>query len=201
MRPITPTTLKHAALCALVTLFLAGCEATTGPQRYSDITFKHLTPINLDVARIRYEPRYRPSVARPQVGHDFPTPPVIAMENWIRDRLRAVGKSGEARITIRDASATETKLKTQGGVKGALTTYQAWRYDVAVEMTVTAVDPNRRLKAEASARSTHKRTVPEDINLNDREAVWFEIMERTMKTFDRTLDAQIRKNLSAFVLP
>lgn len=201
MRRIVPTILKQAVSCAFIALLLTGCAATTDPQRYSDITFKHLTPINLDVARIRYEPRYQPSVTTPQVGHDFPAPPVRAMENWIRDRLRAVGKSGEARVTIRDASATETKLKTEGGVTGAFKTDQAWRYDVAVEMTIKTVDPNRRLKAEASARATHKRTVPEDINLNEREAVWFEIMERTMKTFDRTLDAQIRKNLSAFVLP
>lgn len=192
---------KHAASCTLIALLLAGCAATTEPGRFSDITFKHLTPINLDVAQIRYEPRYQPSIAPPHVGHDFPTPPVTAMENWIRDRLRAVGKSGEVRVTIREASATENKLKTEGGVKGAFKTDQAWRYDVAVEMTVKAVEPNRRLKADARARATHKRTVPEDINLNEREAVWFQIMEQTMKTFDRTLDAQIRKNLSAFVLP
>jgi hypothetical protein len=41
--------------------------------------------------------------------------------------------------------------------------------------------------------------VPKNINLNDREAVWFDIMEQTMKTFDRTMEAQIRKNLSAFI--
>jgi hypothetical protein len=43
--------------------------------------------------------------------------------------------------------------------------------------------------------------VPKDINLNDREAVWFDIMEQAMKTFDRTMEAQIRKNLSAFIRP
>jgi hypothetical protein len=192
--------IQNASL-TLIALFLVGCAATTEPRKYSDITFMHKAPIKLDVARIRYEPRYKPSLATPQVGHNFPTPPVTAMENWIRDRLRAVGRSGEARITIREASATEQKLKTEGGVKGVFKTDQAWRYDVSVEMIVSAVDPNRRLKGEASARATRKRTVPEDINLNDREAVWFDIMEQTMKTFDDTLEAQIRKNLSAFIRP
>lgn len=182
-----------------IALFFVGCAATTDQRKYSDITFMHKAPIKLDVARILYEPRYKASLAPPQVGHDFPTPPVTAMENWIRDRLRATGRSGEARVTLRDASATEHKLNTESGVKGAFKKDQAWRYDVSVEMTVGAVDPNRRLKGEANARASRKRTVPKDINLNDREAVWFDIMEQTMKTFDRTMEAQIRKNLSAFI--
>ena len=123
------------------------------------------------------------------------------MEAWIRDRLRAVGQSGEARITIKKASATETKLAVERGVKGVFQTDQAWRYDIEVSMAVAAADPNRGLKAEACARAAHKRTVPEDISLRDREEVWFTITEKTMKSFDRSMEAQIRKNLSRFITP
>ncbi|MFT6582803.1 MAG: hypothetical protein ACJAU6_003249 [Alphaproteobacteria bacterium] len=187
--------------CLLGAWLLAGCAAPVEPRRFPDITFMHLPAIKLDVARIRYEPRFQPSLAPPQVGHDFPTPPTKAMEAWIRDRLRAVGQSGEARITIKKASATETKLAVERGVKGVFQTDQAWRYDIEVSMAVAAADPNRGLKAEACARAAHKRTVPEDISLRDREEVWFTITEKTMKSFDRSMEAQIRKNLSRFITP
>ena len=68
-------------------------------------------------------------------------------------------------------------------------------------MAVTAADPNRGLTAEASARAAHKRTVPEDISLREREEVWFSITKKTMKSFNRSMEAQIRKNLSRFIKP
>ncbi|MBL4721570.1 MAG: hypothetical protein JKY20_10625 [Alphaproteobacteria bacterium] len=78
-------------------------------------------------------------------------------------------------------------------------TDQAWRYDIEVSMSITAADPNRGLKAEASAHASHNRTVPEDINLREREKVWFTITEQAMKDFDRAMETQIRKNLSRII--
>ena len=113
--------------CVVALFTLTAC-VTAGPQpSYPEITFSHLPHIELKVAEIVYEPRYQPPIAAPNIGHEFPTPPAKAVERWISDRLKAVGTVGQAKIVIRRATGTETKLKVTKGLTGAFTTDQAWR--------------------------------------------------------------------------
>jgi len=178
---------------------LAAC-VTTGPQpSYPEITFTHLPPIKLDVAEIIYARRYQPPIAAPNIGHEFPTPPAKAAERWIDDRLVAVGTAGQAVVVIRHAVATETKLKVKSGITGAFTTDQAWRYDVRIEIAINAVNPNRKVKADASTAAQQSRTMPEDASLSEREDVWFALTETAMRKFDTTFEAQIRKDLAKFI--
>ena len=186
------------ALCLFI-LAVAGCASDVQPPRYPDITFSHLPPIRLDVAEIVYSPRYQPPLDAPNVGQDFPVPPVKAAEQWIRDRLVAVGTQGQARVTIRRATATETKLKVTEGLKGAFTTDQAWRYDANLDVVIDAVNPNRGLKAQATTIAHQSETVPEDASLSEREDVWFAMTEKLMRSFNKTFEAEIRKNLAKFI--
>lgn len=185
--------------CFLSLLTLAAC-VTSGPQpSYPEITFAHLQPLKLDVAEIVYAPRYQPPIAAPNIGHEFPTPPVKAAERWIKDRLVAVGTAGQAKVIIRQATGTETKLQVKKGLTGAFTTDQAWRYDAHVEIVVEAVDPNRKITAQAGTVAQQSRTVPEDASLKEREDVWFALTENLMRTFDTAFEAQIRKDLGKFI--
>lgn len=185
--------------CFLSLFTLTAC-VTSGPQpSYPEITFAHLQPLKLDVAEIVYAPRYQPPIAAPNIGHEFPTPPVKAAERWIKDRLVAVGTAGQAKVIIRQATGTETKLQVKKGLTGAFTTDQAWRYDAYVEIVVEAVDPNRKITAQASTVAQQSRTVPEDASLKEREDVWFALTENLMRTFDTAFEAQIRKDLSKFI--
>jgi hypothetical protein len=191
--------LARGAVIALAFLVLAGCESTVAPQQFPEITFRHLPPIQLDVAKITYAPRYRAPVGTPNVGQDFPTPPAVAAERWIADRLVAAGSSGEATVIIRRAIATETRLKVNKGLTGAFTTDQAWRYDGIIEITIEAVDLNRQRSAIATAIAQQSQSVPEDASLDQREAVWFGLVEKLMRRFDRAFSAQIDKDLAGFI--
>lgn len=191
---------RGLSLVLFLPLFiLAACETPVASSRFPEITFNHLTPIRLDVAEIVYTPKYQPPVSPPNVGHDFPTPPAQAAERWIADRLVASGTRGRAVVTIRKATATETRLKVKKGVTGAFTTDQAWRYDVRVEIAIKVSDPNRQLTARASAAAQQSRTAPEDASLADREILWFSLTEELMRQFDRTFAAQIRQDLAKFI--
>ncbi len=191
--------------CGLFLLFLlpafilTACETPVGSSRFPEITFSHLPPIRLDVAEIVYTPKYSPPVGPPNVGHDFPTSPARAAERWIADRLVASGARGRAIVTIREATATESRLKVKEGISGAFTTDQAWRYDARVEIAIKASDPNRQLIARASAAARQSRTSPEDASLADREILWFALTENLMRQFDRAFAAQIRQDLAGFI--
>ena len=185
---------------SILALFALAACVTAGPQpSYPEITFSHLPPIKLNVAKIVYNPRYQPPIDSPNIGHEFPTPPVKAAERWIADRLVAVGTVGHAKIVIRQATGTETKLAVKKGLTGALTTDQAWRYDARIEMAIKAVDPNRKITAQASTTAQQSRTMPEDASLSDREDVWFALTETVMRKFDTAFEAQIRKDLTKFI--
>lgn len=191
--------MMYRTACILALLTLTAC-VTGGPQpSYPEITFTHLPPIKLNVAEIIYEPRYQAPVAAPNIGHEFPTPPAKAVERWIADRLTAVGTVGQAKVVIRRATGTETKLQVKKGLTGAFTTDQAWRYDAHVEVFIKAVDPNRKITAQASTAAQQSRTVPEDASLSEREDTWFALTETVMQKFNTAFEAQIRKDLAKLI--
>ena len=72
--------------------------------------------------------------------------------------------------------------------------------DAVLEMTVEASrrgDGGRR--AMVSSRAARSRTVPEDITLNDREKVWFELTEALMNDINASLERQIADNFGNFL--
>ena len=187
------------AALALALITLSGCSTPDAQKQFPELTFNHLPPIRLDVAEIEYAPRYLAPANKPNIGHEFPTPPVVAAERWIADRLVAVGTRGKAIVTIREATATEARLPLKKGVTGAFTTDQEWRYDAIVDIAVEVSDLDRQRSARANAGAKQTRTVGEDASLADREKVWFDLVEQLMKRFDATFEAQIRKDLAAFI--
>ena len=42
--------------------------------------------------------------------------------------------------------------------------------------------------------------MPEGITINDREKVWFELLEATMNELNAEMDRQIRANLAQFLV-
>ena len=50
-----------------------------------------------------------------------------------------------------------------------------------------------------TAQSARSQTVREDMTLNQREAVWFQMTESAMRELDEKLEAAIKDNLKPFV--
>jgi hypothetical protein len=122
-----------------------------------------------------------------------------AAETWAKDRLRAVGRTGSVRLTIEQASVTETKLKKTDGVKGVFTTDQAERYDGTLSMQLEAFGNINNGAATARATVRLSRTVPEDATLVEREGVWFKMTEAMMTEMNKALEARIRRHMGAYL--
>ena len=65
------------------------------------------------------------------------------------------------------------------------------RYDATAEMRVEIVTDAGVVEGRANAVATRSQTVPEDITLNQRDEIWFEMTEALM----RDLDDQLVKNI------
>ncbi len=191
--------LRQCAMLCLLALAVASCVGPPEPPEFPPIRFLDGGPIRLGVGRIEVIDEYRPPLTAPNVEHVFPAPPAAAIAQWARDRLRAVGAGGRAKVIIHDASVIEVALKKTTGVRGALTTDQSERYDASIAVEVRIVDGRNRRRGHATVRAKRSRSVPEDITLAGRERVWYAMTVKTMTTVDQALQRRIRETLAVFV--
>lgn len=183
----------RAAAPLLVAGSLLGACATPAPtERLPQMTFAHLPVFEVDVAKVEIENRFKAPLAPPHIEHKMPTAPARALEQWLTDRVKAVGRTGTLRMIIEDARSTETELAKETGLKGALTKQQGWRYDMAVKATLELKGVAGDLLAQTEANAERSITAREDISLNDREKLWFDTLGQLMASFDKAMDANVR---------
>ncbi len=183
----------------MVTAVLAACETPLPAQKIPGITFQHLAPIKLAVARVEVTSTYRQPLTPPNVEHLFPTPPGAALRIWAADRLRAQGGVDVAKLVISKASVTDTRLKTRKGFTAAFFIEQSERYDAAVEADLLIVGAAGNQKAFATARASRSTTVAEDVSISERQRIQFELVEAMMKDFDIEMEKNIRRYLANWV--
>jgi hypothetical protein len=178
---------------------LASCDTPPHREPFAQLTYQHLAPINLDVARIVIVDAYQSPMTDPHVDQDFPTPPATAARQWAQDRLKAVGTDGVAKFTITDGSAIDVPLPRSQGLDGMFTQDQSDRYDVTV--TVRLEVENRMGNHQGAITASAKRsdTAPEDMTLNEREKLWFDMTDKLMQQLNAELEKRIAANLKDFV--
>jgi len=136
----------------------------------------------------------------PNVEHLFPVRPATAAMAWGRDRLVATGTGRTLRYIVRDATATETALKTKKGITGVFTDDQSERYELRITVELQIVGDDGRTEATVNAQAERSITVPEDSKLSEREQVWFKLTEDTMKELDAQLEKTIKSVFFQYVL-
>lgn len=188
-----------AAVFSAAIVFLAGCATEVQKPGFPQISFAHLQPISLNVARVEVENRYVSPATRPNVEHEFPVSPAAAASNWGRDRLRAVGRTGTARVVVHRASVVEVPLKRSTGLKGAFTRDQSERYDAIIDMMVEVRDAQGNVRVTAESTAKRSRSVSENISLNEREKIWFEMTETMMADLNTSLENQIRIHMKEWL--
>ena len=188
-----------AVFASILVLTTTACETAAPPPRLPQMSFAHLPPIKLDVMRVETNSEFQPSFQAPNVEHLFPTSPEMAARRWVQDRVQPTGRGRLARFIIHEASAVETKLKTDKGFGGNFKNEQSERYDLSLSASLQVLDERHMPVATASARVTRSRTVAEDTSLAQREQIWFEITETMMKDFDREIEIAIRQYMASFI--
>jgi hypothetical protein len=181
---------------ALLVLALASCKTPPERQQFPEITFQHLQPFRLDVAKVTIVDGYRADPAN-DIGNQFPEAPEEIARQWGEDRLRAVGQQGEAIYTITVAKATQTPLKRTTGVTGMTHKDQSDRYDLAITVNLEVRSGGK--SGAVSAQAARSQTVREDMTLNQREAVLFTLLDVTMKDVNAQLEKLIPHYLGGFL--
>lgn len=181
---------------ALLSLALVSCKTPPHRQQFPEITFQHLQPFRLDVARVRIVDGYQLDPGN-DVGGQFPQSPVAVARQWGEDRLLAVGRQGEAVYTITLAKATQTPLKRSTGITGMTHKDQSDRFDLAITVNLELHSGGQ--SGTVTAQAARSQTVREDMTLNQREAVLFTLLDVTMKDVNAQMEKLIPQYLGGFL--
>lgn len=190
---------RRDLLVGLAAVGLAGCTTPPPSPQFPKLTFGHLPPFRLDVQTLNIVDGFR-ETNRADVASGMPIPPAVAARQWANDRLVPAGDSGTVTFTITQASVIESSLERTTGVRGVVTTDQSERYDGKLAARITITNPARRLNGEVSAEATRSRTVPENLTLNQRDKVWFEMSEALINDLNSELEKAINQFLQPFLI-
>lgn len=177
----------------------AGCDTPPARQRFPDITFQHLAPIKLDVAQVVIESAYRSTDNPDDNGADYPELPEKLMADWARDRLQAVGQRGQATFTVVSARAVRVPLPRASGIDAALKKEQSDRYELTLTAKIEAGNPLLKKSGTVTETVTRSQTVAEDLTLNQREVVLFNLLDAAMKDLNTRLEQSIAQYLAPLI--
>lgn len=186
----------------LATFLLGACQTSVDRTVWPDITFNHREPVAMSVAGVEVSDVSGPGAVQPP-AHDIrnalPVSPLATMDTWAHQRINALGGYGTALMKITENRFVEVPLETEQGVGGLFTNSQSERYEGAMTVRIEIVgDPAGQGFVEA--RSAASRTVPEDYSINQREQALYDMIVTIVKNLDERLVAEMRANLSRWVM-
>jgi len=188
--------LLKAVCAAPLALALVSCKTPSDRRQFPEITFQHLQPFRLDVARVQIVDGYQPDPAN-DIGSQFPESPAAVARQWGEDRLLAVGQQGEAIYTITLAKATQTPLRRTTGITGMTHKDQSDRFDLQITVNLEVRSGGK--SGAVTGQAARSQTVREDMTLNQREAVLFTLLDVTMKDVNAQMEKLIPHYLGGFV--
>jgi hypothetical protein len=186
-------------ISALAGLGLAGCRTPAPRNGVPELTFAHLAPIPLQVARLEVDNQYMPSQGMPTIESTAPIAPADAVRRWAERRLQPVGANGRALVAIYDAMLAQIPLARTTGLTGMVTTDQSDEYRVRIDVEVICDGLPSAAPVSARAFAERARTVSEDVSLQQRDEVVYRLVEEAMIAINTELERQILAGFGAYL--
>ncbi len=179
---------------------LGACDTPPTREPFPKLTYSYLPPFRLAVGRVEVVDQYHPTLAPPYIEQQFPVSPAGTAEQWGRDRLQALSGSGRAVYTVLRGDAIDVRLSdSSSGMFDQFTVPQSDRYDLTIAVKLQILDASGLVVASVNADATRSHTVAADATLNDRERLWFDMTEATMKDLNGQLEKSIPIYLQAYL--
>ena len=164
-----------------------------------ELRFSQLPVFELDVARVDYVDRYNAPGAPPYVEHLFPQVPEAMVQNWALHRFQAAGVTRSARVILTDAHVTSEALATTTGIEGWFTIDQEEELDARAAVTIEIFDDLGGREGYIKAEARLSRTLPENLTLNERDAIAYEMTEQLIMALDAEVEKAVRTHLSGYL--
>ena len=195
---------RLALMCVALgsVLFLAACSTPTPPPKVNlEITFQHLPPVQLDVARIDVVDAYNIGGSAPRIEHLYGETPASLARRWVAERITPAGRQGLATLIIEEASVTEEKLQPRSGFEGLFNDDRDVKFVGKLSrLEFREIDGMATRSFVAKADAYADRVLLESATLNERDTAYYRILESLAKNFDETMLAEIRRVMGPIIL-
>lgn len=199
--PTRRRVLRRSVAGASLVLFGGGLTGCTDPPprpSFPRLGFSHKPPFLFRAQRVEeVRSEFSRTNTLPHVEHLMPLAPDRAAGQWAIDRLQATGEGDAAvRFTIHEAAVIEKRLRVERGIGGLVKDEQAVSTYAQLEASVELVDAMTGIAlGAATAKVWRSQTLPESATANERETMWFDLVEALMAAFDKAMSARIQEHL------
>lgn len=191
----------RGATLLFFTVVLGACAASEASRppvssgSGSFVTPLYGPPHQLDVADVTVVRRY----AEPRQGHRdlYPMDLGDAVDRWAADQLRAVGRTGRARVYVENAQITEHFRRES---KPRSMTFDRFRqYDGILHVRIEVTDTSTQRVGFANGHAQRTATAGENASRSARETIGWRMSEDLLNDLDAVLDANIERHLGNFL--
>lgn len=165
-------------------MILSAC-AHKDTTQYAPLTYDYLTPIFLNVGQISIQDHSNANQYPRDISNLSPTPPAMALNNMVNNRLKARGTSGKAIFTISRASLQENNDDAVYG---------------QIDIRLDIYNNNNRKVGSIQVSTNHTYQTDHNKGDLDSRANLYDITQKMMQDVNVELEYQIRNHLEPWIV-
>jgi hypothetical protein len=189
---------KIVVLTLIVTC-ITSCSTPPSRPNFVPLRFTSVPPIGLNVSKISFVNEYPLPGYAPHIENELVLPLDNMIKLWSQDRLKMIGRDGSLRITIKEASAIETRYQKDNSLTAKFKNSVSGEVAMKIVVTAEILDEDTSVLASVTSESDSSQTQLEDMTLSEREQMLYTMTVELLKRFDKKMEQSIRVNLGSWV--
>ena len=181
--------LKNRLISLFLLLFILACEPVEiiSPLEY-DIS--KLAIISINSNKIKVNSDYNPVFSEFNIEDQLKNPPILLIQNWLKQNIRSFGNQNEFVINILDASITKKEIDNLEAKKYEEKTI--YLYEVFFLVEYELYDDSGYLLANTTVESSRSTTSHKFISLNETELIINDVINKSFLDFTNESKSMIQ---------
>ena len=172
--------LKNKLISLFLLLFILACEPVEiiSPLEY-DVS--KLAIISINFNKIKVNSDYNPVFSEFNIEDQLKNPPILLIQNWVKQNIRSFGNQNEFVINILDASITKKEIDNLEAKK--YEEKKIYLYEVFFLVEYELYDDAGYLLANTTVESSRSTTSQIFISLNETELIINDLVNKSLFDF------------------
>tara|TARA_B100001093_G_scaffold426525_1_gene420502 strand:- start:352 stop:927 length:576 start_codon:yes stop_codon:yes gene_type:complete len=188
--------LKNKLVSLFLLLFILACGPVEiiSPLEY-DIS--KLIKISINSNKITVNSDYNPVFSENNIEDQLKDPPILQIQNWIKQNITSFGNQNEFVINILDASITKKEIDNLEAKKYEEKTI--YLYEVFFLVEYELYDAAGYLLANTTVESSRSTTSQKFISLNETELIIYDVINKTLLDFTNETKSMIQIYMQEYI--
>ena len=188
--------LKNKLVSLFLLLFILACGPVEiiSPLEYDISKF---IKISINSNKITVNSDYNPVFSENNIEDQLKNPPILQIQNWIKQNITSFGNQNEFVINILDASITKKEIDNLEAKKYEEKTI--YLYEVFFLVEYELYDAAGYLLANTTVESSRSTTSQKFISLNEIELIIYDVINKTLLDFTNETKSMIQIYMQEYI--